>query len=94
LENFINVQLTLFHKLKKNTVGIVRMSDLDIKSPKIYKSRKFACRSLKGKGGYCGIRIIYAYYEEEDIIEFVEIYYKGDKANADRERILRYYKKE
>jgi hypothetical protein len=47
---------------------------------------------LKGKGVASGIRVIYAYHEKEDIIEFVEIYYKGDKANEDRERILRYYK--
>jgi len=35
----------------------------------------FSCKSLKGKGVRSGIRIIYAYYEEEDIIEFIEIYY-------------------
>jgi len=38
-----------------------------------------------------GIRIIYAYYENEDVIEFIEIYFKGDKANEDKKRILKYY---
>ena len=38
-----------------------------------------------------GIRIIYAYYEKEDKIEFIEIYYKGDKENENRERILKHY---
>ncbi len=94
LETFINVQLNLYHKLKISNSGIVRISDLSIESPKVYKVRKFACRSLKGSGVQSGIRIIYAYYEEQDIIEFVEIYYKGDKANEDRDRILRYYKKD
>jgi mRNA-degrading endonuclease RelE of RelBE toxin-antitoxin system len=94
LETFIKTQLKLYHKLKISVPGIVRISDLVIDNPKIYKVRKFACRSLKGKGSYCGIRIIYAYHEEEDIIEFVEIYYKGDKAKEDRGRILRYYKKD
>ncbi len=94
METFIKTQLNLYHKLKISVPGIVRISDLVIDNPKIYKVRKFACRSLKGKGSYCGIRIIYAYYEEEDVIEFVEIYYKGDKANEDRERILRYYRKD
>jgi len=37
-----------------------------------------------------GIRIIYAYHEEEDMIEFIEIYYKGDKASEDRARIVKY----
>ena len=94
METFINVQLNLYHKLKISNSGIVRISDLSIESPKIYKVRKFACRSLKGSGVKSGIRIIYAYYEEEDIIEFIEIFFKGDKENEDRERILRYYKKD
>ncbi len=38
-----------------------------------------------------GIRIIYAYYESEDVIEFIEIYFKGDKANEDKKRIIKYY---
>ena len=92
LDNFIKSQLNLTHKLniieKKN---IVRISNLNIDSPKIYKARRFACKSLKGKGGFSGIRIIYAYFEEEDIIEFIEIYFKGDKANEDKKRIMKYY---
>jgi len=35
--------------------------------------------------------VIYAYFEEEDRIELIEIYYKGDKENEDRDRISRYY---
>jgi hypothetical protein len=53
--------------------------------------KKFACKSLKGKGVQSGIRIIYSYFEKDDRIEFVEIYYKGDKENDDRERIKRLY---
>lgn len=93
METFIKTQLNLYHKLKISVPGIVRISNLAIDEPKIYKARKFACRSLKGKGSYCGIRIIYAYYEEDDVIEFIEIYYKGNKANEDHDRILRYYKR-
>jgi len=94
LNNFIKTKLNITHKLKRDNTGIVRISNLGIDRPQIYKARKFTCRSLKGKGVLSGIRIIYAYYEEEDIIEFVEIYYKAEKANEDRERILRYYKKD
>lgn len=64
---------------------------MGINTPKIYKAKKFTCKSLKGKGAASGIRIIYGHYEKEDIIEFIEIYYKGDKENEDRERILKYY---
>ena len=58
---------------------------------KICKAKKFACKALKGRGGMSGIRIIYAYYENEDVIEFIEIYFKGDKANEDKKRIMKYY---
>ena len=90
LNTFITNQLKLTHKLNIDNKGVVRISDLGIEYPKIYKARKFPCKALKGKGAASGIRIIYAYYENEDIIEFVEIYYKGEKENEDRERILRY----
>ncbi|NQV19170.1 MAG: hypothetical protein HQ534_11600 [Armatimonadetes bacterium] len=87
LENFIKVQLKMFHKLDIDNKGIVEISGLGIEYPQIYKARKFTCRSLKGTGSRSGIRIIYAYYLEEDRIEFIEIYYKGDKENEDWERI-------
>lgn len=93
LEVFIEKQLQLFHKLRIDNKGIFPISDLGITHPKIYKATKFACKSLKGKGVASGIRVIYAYFENEDSIEFVEIYYKGDKANEDRERILMHYGK-
>lgn len=58
----------------------------------IVKAR-FFCRSLKKKD----LRIIYAYIENHKIIEmigieFIELYFKGDKENEDRERIKEYLK--
>lgn len=91
LENFIKHQLNLFHKLSIDNKGIIEISGLGIEYPKIFKVRKFACRSLKGTGSRSGIRIIYAYYEKEDKIEFIEIYYKGDKEKEDKKRIKKYY---
>lgn len=88
---FIDTALKLKHKIQPDYAGIVRMSDLGIEYPVVYKARKFACRSLKGKGAKSGIRIIYAYYEDKDMIEFIEIYYKGDKENEDKIRIKKYY---
>jgi len=91
IETFINKQLKLTHKLGVDNKGVVHISDLGIEIPKIYKAKKFACKALKGRGVMSGIRIIYAYYENEDIIEFIEIYFKGDKANEDKKRIIEYY---
>ncbi|MBI2252247.1 MAG: hypothetical protein HYU63_05855 [Armatimonadetes bacterium] len=93
LKIFIEKQLYLYHKLKIDNKGIFIISNFNIDYPKIYKARKFACKSLKGKGVSSGIRIIYAYYEKEDLIEFIEIYYKGDKENENKERLLKYHKK-
>ena len=92
LEIFIDKQLKLYHKLHIDNDGIFPISDIGIEYPKIYKAKKFACKSLKGKGVLSGIRIIYAYFEDKDVIELIEIYYKGDKENEDRSRILRCYK--
>ncbi|HEX9137933.1 MAG TPA: hypothetical protein VF905_13455 [Nitrospirota bacterium] len=93
LRMFIKVAVYAYHKLKIDSKAIFHISDLGIKSSKIYKGKKFACKALKGRGAQSGIRVIYAYHEEEDWIEFIEIYYKGDKESEDRERALRLYKK-
>lgn len=92
LKTFIEKQLILYHKLNIDNKGIFQIPGLPMENPKIYKAKKFASRSLKGKGVQSGIRVIYAYFEEKDKVDLIEIYYKGDKENEDRERILRYYK--
>ena len=69
LEIFEKTQLNIYHKQKIDNEGIVPISNLGIDYPAIYKAKKFACKSLKGKGVRSGIRVIYAYYAEEDIIE-------------------------
>lgn len=92
LQTFIKVALNLFHKQKIDSNAIFRITDLGIKTPKIYKGKKFACRALKGKGAQSGIRVIYAYHDEEDWVEFIEIYFKGDKTGEDRARIIKKYR--
>jgi mRNA-degrading endonuclease RelE of RelBE toxin-antitoxin system len=93
LNTFVANQLKLTHLLDIDNKAVFRISDLGIDQPKIYKAKKFPCKSLKGKGAASGIRIIYAYYERENVIEFVEIYFKREKEKEDRERILKYYGK-
>jgi hypothetical protein len=55
----------------------------------IIKVRKIASRSFKGKGVNSGLRLIYAHFESEDKIIFIELYHKSEKENEDRDRILR-----
>jgi hypothetical protein len=91
LEIFIDKELRLFHKLNIDNKGVFQIPGLGFENPKVYKGKKFACRSLKGKGVQSGIRVIYAHFESEDRIELIEIYYKGDKENEDRGRIQERY---
>lgn len=53
----------------------------------IIKARLF-CRYLKGSS----LRIIYAFHYSDLKIDFIEIYFKGEKENEDRERIKEYFK--
>lgn len=91
-EIFIDTQLKAYHKLNIDNNGIFQIQNLGVSYPKIFKAKKFACKSLKGKGVMSGIRIIYAYHDQEGIIEFIEVYYKGDKINEDMGRIREYFK--
>jgi mRNA-degrading endonuclease RelE of RelBE toxin-antitoxin system len=91
LATLMRAQIVLCHKLDVDNKGIFRIPGLPFSDPEIYKVRKFACRALKGRGADSGLRLIYALFRGEDRIELVEIYFKGDKENEDRERILRRY---
>ena len=91
LESFVKAQLIAYHKHNVDNHGIVPIEGISIQNPRIFKVLKFACKSLRGKGVHSGIRIIYAFFPDEDRIEFVEIYFKGDQENEDKERIKQYY---
>lgn len=90
---FVNTQLVLLHKQKIDNRGIVLINNLGIEEPKIFKAVKFACKSIHGRGAASGIRLTYAYFEEADHIEFIQIYFKADDENEDRERIKNIYGK-
>jgi len=91
LENLIRHQIVLFHKLEIDNRGTFRIPGLPFQEPKIYKVKKFACKALKGRGANTGLRLIYADFEDADRVELIEIYFKGDKENEDRQRILAIY---
>ncbi len=58
----------------------------------VIKVKKIACRSLKGRGVNSGLRLIYALFQDEGKIIFIEIYHKNDKENEDRQRIFKNFK--
>lgn len=51
----------------------------------VYKLR-LACRSLRSTD----LRVVYVNLANQGRIDLIEIYYKGDKENEDRERIRAY----
>ena len=55
---------------------------------KIVKAH-LACRALRNNHL---LRVIYSYVEQGQCIEFIELYFKGEKENEDRERIKEYLK--
>ncbi len=55
-------------------------------SMKIVKAR-FFCLYLKRDS----LRIIYAFSEKKEEIEFIELYFKGDKNREDKDRIENYF---
>ncbi len=57
----------------------------------VIKVKKIACKSLKGRGVQSGLRLIYAYFPDDDKITFIELYHKSDKQVEDRSRIMKYF---
>ncbi len=57
----------------------------------IIKVKKIACQALKGRGVNSGLRLIYAYFPDEQKITFIELYHKNDKENEDRKRIVDHF---
>lgn len=68
-----------------------RIDNLGIKTC-VIKVKKIACKALKGKGVNSGLRLIYAYFEKEEKIIFIELYHKNEKENEDKQRILKNFK--
>lgn len=50
---------------------------------------RFSCRYLKRSS----LRIVYAYSGRGERVDFIELYFKGDKENENGERIKEYLKK-
>ncbi len=58
----------------------------------IIKVKKIACKALKGSGVNSGLRLVYAYFPDDQKIIFIELYHKNDKENEDKKRITDNFK--
>jgi hypothetical protein len=84
--------IELYHIKKINNLSVFQIPDFWTEDVQIYKLKKFACKALKGRGSKSGIRIIYAFHYRSFKVDFIEMYFKGEKENEDRERIRNYLK--
>lgn len=82
--------IELFHILGIDNQSVEPVPKYCFENIKICKIKKFSCKALKGKGCQSGIRVIYAFFPQEKKVEFIEIYYKGDKVNMDYQRATYY----
>src|SRR3989338_9813544 len=82
--------IELFHIQKINNLSIFPIQGFCTEKIQICKIKKFACKALKGRGSKSGIRIIYAFHCQSYKVEFIEIYFKGEKEKEDRERMKEY----
>jgi len=85
--------IELYHVKKINNQSIFPIQRFCSEIFLICKLKKFACRSLKGRGCKSGIRIIYAFYLKSYEMLFLEIYFKGNKENENESRIKKYLNK-
>jgi hypothetical protein len=74
---------------KEALVKLVGFCDENYLSIKV---RKFRCKCLKNMGVKSGIRVIFVLQKHEQTITFIEIYYKWDKENEDRNRLQKWFK--
>ncbi|MBO4641068.1 MAG: hypothetical protein J5710_15075 [Treponema sp.] len=86
-ETFKKYTIETFYEQKTPTTAFVPVEGFCSEDYVSNKVRKFACKSLPGRGNQSGIRIIFVWQETLRLATFVEIYFKGDKPEEDRERL-------
>ena len=84
--------IELFHIKKLDNRAVFPIPDFCSDTFQVCKIKKFACRSLKGRGVKSGIRVIYFFDIQKLEVIFIEMYFKSEQENEDRERIREYLK--
>ena len=87
----VNKQYTieLFHCKEIDSRSIFEINGVgNTTELKFFKVKKFQCKDLKGRGAKSGIRVIYAYFPNEQKIVFLEIYFKANQKNESKQRII------
>lgn len=86
-ETFKKFTIETFYEMNVPSTAFLPIEGFCGKKNTANKVRKFACRSLPGRGNQSGIRIIFVWRKETRTVTFVEIYFKGDKSEENRKRL-------
>jgi len=85
--------IELYHLKRIDNQSVFPIQGFRTEIIQVYKIKKFACKALKGKGCKSGIRVIYAFFSNQNKVEFIQIYYKDrDDTDCDYKRIRDYLK--
>jgi len=92
IEKDLNLFESAFSADKTKLTGVYRIPGLEKKGIKttIFKSKKIRCKFLQ-KGSRSGLRLIFAYLEDEDKLIYIEIY-KKNGINHNENRVKKYFK--
>ncbi len=90
-DDLVEVKTILKKKPDERPPFSFRIDNLGLETC-IIKVKKIACKALKGRGVNSGLRLIYAHFEAEQKITFIELYHKNDKENEDKQRIINNFK--
>ena len=90
IENVKKSAIELYHLKNIDNNSVEPIPNFCTDELKICKVKKFACKALKGRGVQSGIRIIYAYFVTTNTVDFIQMYFKGEAKNEDKDRIKNY----
>ena len=84
--------IELFHLKKIDNHAVFPIPDFCSDTYQVFKIKKFACRSLKGRGVKSGIGFIYFFHIQKLEVIFIEMYFKSEQENENRLKIKEYLK--
>jgi hypothetical protein len=79
--------IELRHILNINNLSTFEILGFSSQVLSFWKIKKFACKSLKGRGVQSGLRIVYAWHSALFKVVFLEIYFKAEQENENRKKI-------
>lgn len=91
LEVLKKAAIELYHTEKIDNNAVFPIPGFCNETISSCKVKKFASKSLKGKGAKTGLRLIYIFSAGESKVLLVEIYHKNIKENEDKDRLGRYF---